>query len=162
VFRTSRRRFKRKPSGDRDGKEIVTNRGISIKDGAWLRLKAAEQFFKELKQADAAVAIGSTLFQQGEMLPAERKFIGRAIKRRQDEFALGRSLARTALSKLAHPPIAIPAADDRAPIWPEGILVAAAARLSSGIQMLGIDLERIMQNSDLFDTMTTVSERQRL
>ena len=72
--------------------------------------------------------------------------VRRAIPKRRAEFAAGRRAARAALRALGRPEVAIPAGDDRAPQWPEGIrgaithdggLALAAVTAKGGI---GIDL----------------------
>lgn len=73
-----------------------------------------------------------------------------AVPRRRAEFSAGRSAARMALAELGLPAVAIPAAADRAPVWPEGVVgsithsrtacLAIAAR-SDGCRGIGVDIE---------------------
>jgi 4'-phosphopantetheinyl transferase EntD len=86
-----------------------------------------------------------------ELFESERLAIGGAIDRRQREFAVARILARQALTELGRPPCALLNGDDRAPIWPEGIvgsithtreICAVALALRSNVVSVGIDIER--------------------
>ena len=141
---------------------------------AWIkwRVEQVKYFFSSLKAFDAGVAGGSSFLQSVELLPGEHFHVARAVQPRQIEFALGRTLAREALGVIGHPPVAIPAGADRAPIWPQGVIgsithceeicVAVVAPLKSGIGMLGVDLERIAAVSELIEMITTPRERQQV
>jgi len=82
--------------------------------------------------------------------PQEQRFIGPAIARRQREFAAGRAAVRLALRSLGWPACAIPAREDRSPVWPDGLVgsithnsdicVVVLAR-QDDCASLGIDLE---------------------
>jgi len=88
----------------------------------------------------------------GFLYPEEASFIGRAIPRRQREFAAGRSCARRLMKLMEVEAGPIPVGADRAPVWPEGIqgvishsedrCVVAVARTSE-ISMLGLDIEAL-------------------
>ncbi|WP_083950422.1 4'-phosphopantetheinyl transferase family protein [Roseivivax lentus] len=84
------------------------------------------------------------------LFPIEEAAVRRAVAGRRAEFTAGRQAARQALAMLGYPPIAIPMAEDRAPVWPQGIVgslshcpavciavVADASRIAS----LGVDIE---------------------
>jgi len=81
----------------------------------------------------------------------ERLAVERAIHRRQAEFAAGRVAARAALQRLGYLSVPIPAGEDRAPIWPDGItgsishchtaVIAIAAHLDHRRRYLGVDIE---------------------
>ncbi len=86
--------------------------------------------------------------------PDEAAALGpRAVDKRRREFAAGRAAARAALAALGlDPPPPVPAAPDRAPIWPAGVvgaithtrtdaLAAVARRAACG--GLGLDLEHL-------------------
>lgn len=84
------------------------------------------------------------------LLPEERPYIATAVPRRQHEFATGRVLARELLARFGHDPLPVLRAEDRIPLWPEGIVgsishaghvclaAVAEARTCGGV---GIDLE---------------------
>jgi 4'-phosphopantetheinyl transferase EntD len=85
-------------------------------------------------------------------LPADEAFsIAHAIPRRRLEFATGRDCARRAMAALGHARASIPRGQDRAPIWPDGLVgnithtddwvAAAVARRDQGFAAIGIDLE---------------------
>ncbi|MDP9088299.1 MAG: 4'-phosphopantetheinyl transferase superfamily protein [Pseudomonadota bacterium] len=88
----------------------------------------------------------------GLLLPAEGNGLGRAVPQRLQEFAAGRLCARRALAEFGIVDFAIEAAEDRRPIWPDGMVgsithtagfcaaVVAERRSSAG---LGIDTEVI-------------------
>lgn len=84
------------------------------------------------------------------LLPEERVALGRAVEKRQREFAAGRWLARCALERLGLEPAAIPRGSNREPIWPAGVVgsithcrsyCAAAIAPASAIATIGIDAE---------------------
>lgn len=87
---------------------------------------------------------------EGALFPEEAAHVARAIPARRAEFLAGRIAARRALMHLGCETLDIPAAPDRAPVWPAGIagsishtahaavaVVAEAARHP----LLGIDIE---------------------
>ncbi len=83
--------------------------------------------------------------------PAERAAIAHAVVERQREFAGGRSAAAQAQRKLGLSPKPVLMGQDRAPLWPQGLvgsishcngLCLAAVARQEAIAALGIDLER--------------------
>jgi len=54
----------------------------------------------------------------GLLLPAEAKFLGRAVRKRTEEFAAGRLCARRALAEFGIHEFAVEVDADRQPIWP--------------------------------------------
>ena len=87
---------------------------------------------------------------QPPLKPVEEAAVLRAVAGRRAEFTAGRAAARQAVSALGHEETPIPMAEDRAPVWPEGIsgslshtstaCIAVAAR-TRDYAALGIDLE---------------------
>ena len=85
-----------------------------------------------------------------ELFAEERLLIGKAIAKRQHEFATVRSLAREAMAELGLPAGPILKGSQREPIWPPDMLgslthaedcaVASVAR-AGAIRSVGIDLE---------------------
>ena len=81
----------------------------------------------------------------------ETCYVANAREKRRHEFLAGRACARTAMAKLGLPAVAIPAAPDRTPVWPAGIVgsishcetlcIAAVAKVSDGYASLGLDIE---------------------
>lgn len=87
---------------------------------------------------------------EGELFPAERAVIERAVPKRRAEFTTGRYLARIALGELGVPPGPLLPGPDRAPQWPAGIagsithcdgFRACAVARTEEIVTLGIDAE---------------------
>ena len=84
-----------------------------------------------------------------QLLPGEI-LAAATVPARLREFAGGRAAARRALADIGHPPVAIPRANDRAPLWPAGVTgsiahagsvcLAVAARRTAW-RAVGIDLE---------------------
>ncbi|MDP5305995.1 4'-phosphopantetheinyl transferase family protein [Paracoccus spongiarum] len=86
----------------------------------------------------------------GELWPGEAEAVAGAVDHRRAEFAAGRHAARCAMAAAGLSGAAIPAAPDRAPVWPEGVVgsithaedvalaVAAPDTLVAG---LGLDVE---------------------
>lgn len=109
-----------------------------------------ESLLEGLLPAEVPVA-GATIGDHLAALTAEeRTFVETAVPKRQHEFSTGRVLARSILSRLGHPGFPLLRADDRIPLWPEGIVgsishaghvclaAAAPTRVTAGI---GLDLE---------------------
>jgi len=87
---------------------------------------------------------------EGELYEQETACVERAIEKRREEFAAGRLLARRALGKLGVAPGPLLPADDRSPIWPEGIagtishtrnFCAVAVAPHDRSRCLGLDIE---------------------
>jgi 4'-phosphopantetheinyl transferase EntD len=78
------------------------------------------------KLVPADVAVIETCGQDGEpspLYPEEAVHVERAVEKRRRDFALGRACARRALAVLDdRPPTAILVGEERAPVWPEGIV----------------------------------------
>jgi len=87
----------------------------------------------------------------GALFPVEEAALARAVPKRRSEFIAGRTCARRALAALGERAAAIPQGEDRAPVWPPGVVgsiththtwcAAAVARRADGIRALGLDLE---------------------
>lgn len=86
----------------------------------------------------------------GALYPVESAAIARAVTKRREEFVAGRLAARCAMRALGYPDRAVPMAEDRSPIWPEGLVgsishcsfaaVCAVAGCDS-LGAVGIDVE---------------------
>jgi len=110
--------------------------------GAWL-----------IAVTPAGTAAAAGLVEPGAAFDdTESAAVARAVPRRRDEFFTGRRLARRALAELGASAVAIPAAADRVPVWPDGYLgtishcdtlcVAQVARRGA-LDGLGVDVERV-------------------
>ncbi|MEY9858428.1 4'-phosphopantetheinyl transferase EntD [Catenulispora sp. GAS73] len=76
------------------------------------------------------------------LMPGEEAVIARAVDKRRMEYITTRHLARTALTRLGFPPVAIGTGGNREPLWPAGIVgsmthcrgyrAAAVARVGAG------------------------------
>jgi 4'-phosphopantetheinyl transferase EntD len=97
--------------------------------------------------------------QTDPLFPVEEAAVSRAVVKRRNEFAAGRSAARAALVGLNQMPSEIPMAEDRSPVWPNGITgsishtdaacFAAVARVCE-VRTIGVDLE---QNEPIDDEL---------
>ncbi len=105
---------------------------------------------------------------QPPALPQERAALTGARPARLREFDAGRTAARRAMVQLGVAPAAVLHGDDRAPIWPEGLVgtithgagaCLAAQAYRRDIQALGLDLEEATTlEPDLFETICTGAE----
>ena len=87
----------------------------------------------------------------GALLPGEQAAIVHAVDKRRREFIAGRTCARQAMVALGELPAPILQGEDRAPLWPRGLVgssthtdtrcAAAIARVADGFQSLGLDIE---------------------
>jgi 4'-phosphopantetheinyl transferase EntD len=57
-----------------------------------------------------------------QLLPEEAVYLGRAVAKRVQEFAAGRMCARCALAEFGIADFPVKVADDRQPIWPDGMV----------------------------------------
>nr|WP_230989530.1 4'-phosphopantetheinyl transferase superfamily protein [Devosia faecipullorum] len=104
-----------------------------------------------LFEPNIAVAYGDPRANWPLALPQEEASIRHAVVKRQGEFRAGRALAREAMAKLDLGPAPILSAEDRVPIWPDGMVgsishcddfcVAAVGRRADGLMAIGVDVE---------------------
>jgi 4'-phosphopantetheinyl transferase EntD len=99
---------------------------------------------------DIRFAFTTTLVSDEFRFPEELAFVERAVPKRQREFRTGRACARLALAELGVEPTALPMGEDRAPVWPPGVVgsithcqgfVGAAVARASLVEGLGLDAE---------------------
>lgn len=99
----------------------------------------------------------------------EQRHVAHARDIRRREFLAGRACVRAAMEALGLPPMAVPVARDRAPVWPEGLVgsishcetlcVAAVARADDGYRSIGLDIESAEAlPGDILDTVCTAAE----
>lgn len=106
---------------------------------------------RDLLPPSVAVAVAGPADWVGELLPAERACLSeRAVDSRRRDFTAGRVCARRAMTALGVSPVALPAAPDRSPVWPTGVVgaithtagyCAAVAARAGEIRSVGIDAE---------------------
>ena len=85
------------------------------------------------------------------LFPGEQAAIVHAVEKRRREFVAGRTCARRAMAALGEDPAPILQGEDRAPIWPKGLVgcithtdtrcAVAIARVADGFRSLGLDIE---------------------
>ncbi|GHJ10292.1 4'-phosphopantetheinyl transferase [Micromonospora humidisoli] len=107
---------------------------------------------RDLLPATVSVAVAGTADWVGELLPEERAGLGeRAVERRRRDFTAGRVCARRAMTALGLPATPVPAAPNRAPVWPDGLVgtithtrdyCAAAVARRADLRAVGMDAER--------------------
>lgn len=115
-------------------------------------ISLAEFIFPRQLLPDDIVVVATGLPGRAQALyPEERDSIARAAPRRIREFAAGRECARLALERLGVRDVAVPSGEDRAPIWPQGVVgsishcqgcCVAAVAWRSKVGSLGIDVEQ--------------------
>ncbi|MEU4471807.1 4'-phosphopantetheinyl transferase superfamily protein [Micromonospora sp. NPDC023888] len=107
---------------------------------------------RDLLPSTVAVAVAGPDDWTGELLAAEQACLSdQAVPTRRRDFTAGRVCARRALTGLGLPATAVPAAADRAPVWPAGVVgtithttgyCAAAAAHTADIRSVGMDAEQ--------------------
>jgi 4'-phosphopantetheinyl transferase EntD len=108
-----------------------------------------------------------------KLFPEEQAVIARAVESRRAEFATGRSCARTALTRLGQPPVAVLQGPRGAPQWPEGVAGsithcagyrAAAVVMTSDVVSMGVDAEphEPLPDHGMIDLIASETERARL
>ncbi len=118
-----------------------------------------------------AVVVAGPAEAEQPLLAEEQHFVRDATDARRREFAAGRACARSALRRLGRAEVAIPASDQRAPLWPAGVVgsithcagfTAAALALRRDVAMLGIDAEPNGRlDDDIAEQVASRKERQR-
>ena len=86
-----------------------------------------------------------------DLLPGEAVHLPRMVASRRIEFATGRMCARAAMRRLGLPSLPVLQGEDRAPIWPDGVVgsishsgtkcAAAVALVARGYRAIGLDIE---------------------
>lgn len=107
-----------------------------------------------------------------ELRPEEQPAVARAQPKRIEEFSTGRRLARCAMEDIGLPAMAVPRAENRCPVWPDGVagsithagdVAVAAVTLERTARAVGVDLERIGRITErLHGKIFTESERAHL
>ncbi|MCA0274501.1 MAG: 4'-phosphopantetheinyl transferase superfamily protein [Proteobacteria bacterium] len=100
---------------------------------------------------DVATSEGNLGDMAADLLPEEAVHLTRMVASRRIEFAAGRMCARAAMRRLGLPPLPVLHGEDRAPIWPDGVVgsishsgtkcVAAVALVAQGYRAIGLDIE---------------------
>lgn len=131
-------------------------------------LKALSATLRGLLGSDFGVGVADPRAVSDPLWDAERPAMARAVPKRVLEFAAGRTAARAAMIDIGFEPAAIPMGEDRAPIWPDGMIgsiahcdtVAIAVVTSKApLNSIGIDVEENTPlPSDLWDTICTEKE----
>ncbi|NLU80723.1 4'-phosphopantetheinyl transferase superfamily protein [Micromonospora sp. HNM0581] len=107
---------------------------------------------RDLLPPAVAVAVAGPDDWSGQLHAAEAACLGeRAVDSRRRDFTAGRVCARRAMVALGLRPVAVPAAADRAPVWPAGLVgtithtrgyCAAAVARADEIRAVGMDAEQ--------------------
>ncbi|MEU5938472.1 4'-phosphopantetheinyl transferase superfamily protein [Micromonospora sp. NPDC047548] len=107
---------------------------------------------RDLLPPAVSVVVAGPADWAGELLPAERNGLGaRAVESRRRDFTAGRVCARRAMAGLGLPELPVPAAADRSPAWPAGVVgtithtrgyCAAAVARATDVRSVGMDAER--------------------
>jgi 4'-phosphopantetheinyl transferase EntD len=109
-------------------------------------------------------------------LPEEARLVDKAVARRKAEFAAGRACARRALERLGVVGFALLNGEDRAPLWPPGIVGAithtgplpggfcgVAVARAAEVRAVGLDAEEARPLEErLWSYVLTASERRAL
>lgn len=126
-----------------------------------------------LFDAEVRLAAGDPRTAWPDVLPQEAAARATMAPARRREFSAGRTLAREAMQALGLPPLPVPMGDDRAPIWPDGLVgslshcadlcAVALARTDGGILALGLDIEPAEPlPADIADAVLAPEERETL
>lgn len=107
---------------------------------------------RDLLPPTVAVAVAEPADFTGKLLAAEQACLSpRAVESRRRDFTAGRMCARRALAALGLPPVPVPSAADRSPVWPPDVVgtithtkgyCAAAVARADEIRSVGMDAEQ--------------------
>lgn len=84
--------------------------------------KRVRQGLQDIFGPHVGIGFADPASENNELLQAERDAAMSMVPKRMREFAAGRAAARDALQEIKHAPVAIPRAQDRAPVWPAGVV----------------------------------------
>lgn len=132
-------------------------------------LAALAARLRRLLGPEYGVAVGDPTSPQPSLLGDEIDAVAGAVPKRQLEFTAGRAAARAAMLQIGFPPAEIPMAQDRSPVWPEGLVgsithcegvcLAVVARTQTA-RGVGIDIEpETTLPPDLEEIVCTPAER---
>lgn len=127
---------------------------------------ATARIIAALFDAKVAVSVTDPRDPQPALVGDEAAHVANAIHKRQREFAAGRAATRAAMAQLGGAPCAIPAAIDRAPIWPAGWQgsishknTLCAAVVTQDAMSVGLDLEEATElDEDLIPSICSEME----
>ncbi|MGC1506555.1 MAG: 4'-phosphopantetheinyl transferase superfamily protein [Sulfitobacter sp.] len=134
------------------------------------RLDQAQAVISALFDVPVAVGVTDPRVPQPATLEGEAAHLVQALASRQQEFAAGRTAVRIAMAQLGMAPVAIPAAKDRAPVWPSGLrgsishtkFLCAAVVANEG-PSLGLDIEQNTPlSSGLLSTICSDAEQRHI
>ncbi len=100
--------------------------------------------------AVAETDLAALICDESDLSPAERAAVLNAVAKRRREFVVGRVLARRAMAALGIPRQPVLVGQDRAPVWPEGIVgsithtttsCAVALAHAHDFRSIGVDVE---------------------
>ncbi len=127
---------------------------------------------EHLLGGDVAVAVTDPRVAHPDLMEGELPAVAGAIAARHREFAAGRAAVRRAMADLGLAPVAIPAAADRAPVWPDDVIGSishsdticiAVVALSGHLRALGIDIEAATPlDTDMITTICSATEQARI
>ncbi len=131
-------------------------------------LTALEDALRGVFGPGIGVGVTDPRIDYGGLYPAEEGATTRMAPKRRLEFTSGRHAARTAMADIGVEPAAIVMGDDRAPVWPDGVIgsiahcgtacISAVARKGS-MRSIGLDIEKATPLAvDLWDTICTDTE----
>ncbi len=99
---------------------------------------------------DIGIGVVNPKTPDATLLPEEEPAMTRAVAKRQLEFTAGRAATRQAMKGLGYPPVAVPMAVDRSPVWPDGLvgsithsddICITVLAYESSRHSIGIDIE---------------------
>lgn len=115
------------------------------------------------------VVVAPRQFYYSTIMAEEIRAVAKATEHRRREFAAGRACARRAIEQLGYAVSAIPAGNDRAPLWPAHVVgsithctdfCCAVIADSRSIRSIGIDAEvRGSVGVELSDIISSETER---
>lgn len=123
----------------------------------------------ELVRGDAIAVEAVPEDWDAPLAPGEEEAVAQAIERRRREFAAGRACAHRALGLLGAPVAALPAAADRTPQWPPGVIgsishardwCAAVVARAGALRGIGLDGERLItgERAEIFPFIARPAE----
>ncbi len=113
---------------------------------------AGRRFIASVFGPDVITEEGEPSSLEGPLSAEEALALARAVEKRRREFVAGRTLARRALARLGIGDVAIPMGEDRAPLWPAGVVgtishtadrCGVAVARDTAVLGIGLDLERL-------------------
>ncbi|AKU98457.1 4'-phosphopantetheinyl transferase entD [Labilithrix luteola] len=137
-----------------------------------LRTSTRTSLLTTLFRSGAVIVESATSLVDDQLFPEEVGYLKNAVPERRAEFGTARVCARKALAEMGFAPTALVPTDDRAPVWPAGVVgsiahtrdyCAVVVHRSPPMRAVGVDAEIVRRlEPSTIELIATPAERARM